>query len=494
MKTLFVALSIAITTTASTLACGDYAAQRKLSPFANLYCDGRVSFTVDDLTRDAIGTDKTKAEDAIRMLRARGPEGLRALLEANAAPLKQRTPSTTATVITLQSPDDGWQRVKSALDGVGGQRDCYASQLYWYTDFEQAKAAAKAEAKPILSLRLLGKLDEEFSCANSRFFRTTLYANAEVAQYLRDHFILHWKSVRPAPRVTIDFGDGRKLERTITGNSIHYVLASDGSVIDALPGLYGPKAFVQGLNRAEEIARQAVAVDTQQRTALLNGYHNARIAALNAGLEADLQNVSKTAALKPSRITAASYTPSAQSPSAPEAARLTASKGKVENPILNKSLPRSAPSENSSTAIDDATWAHIAALHAEDSKLDVSSRTLIRDKNPTALDPGRATISKMIVEDPLLRQIRNLERSISEDTVRNEYLLHPRIHAWLASGKLNQVDELNRKVYAELFLTPDSDPWLGLAPGDTFSALENNGVAHANGNNSKTITTTSHGL
>ncbi len=57
--------------------------------------------------------------------------------------------------------------------------------------------------------------------------------------------MLHWQSVRPVPRVTIDFGDGRKLERTLTGNSAHYVLASDGTPLDVLPGLYSPLAFQQ---------------------------------------------------------------------------------------------------------------------------------------------------------------------------------------------------------------------------------------------------------
>ena len=38
------------------------------------------------------------------------------------------------------------------------------------------------------------------------------------------------------------------------------------------------------------------------------------------------------------------------------------------------------------------------------------------------------------------------------------------------------VDSLNSRVYAELFLTPESDPWLGLAPRNQFSALENGGL------------------
>ncbi len=107
---------------------------------------------------------------------------------------------------------------------AGNATAMLACQLYWYTNLEQAKAAAKVSGKPILSLRLLGKLDQDLSCANSRFFRVALYPNAAISKELRDKYILHWQSVRPAPKITIDFGDGRKLERTITGNSIHYIL------------------------------------------------------------------------------------------------------------------------------------------------------------------------------------------------------------------------------------------------------------------------------
>src|SRR4029079_12375311 len=142
-----------------------------------------------------------------------------------------------------------WQRLTAVLDAVSQQKDSYLSGLYWYTDLSQAQAAARAAGKPILSLRLLGKLNEEYSCANSRFFRTILYSNAQVSSMLRQKFILYWESERRVPRVTVDFGDGRKLERTLTGNSIHYILDSNGRVFDALPGLYGPGAFLRSLNQ-----------------------------------------------------------------------------------------------------------------------------------------------------------------------------------------------------------------------------------------------------
>src|SRR5262249_21999207 len=155
-----------------------------------------------------------------------GPKGLVAMR----AQFRPEIAKALEGQLTLDDPS--WRRIHDALDVVAAQRDDYASGLFWYTDLNQAQAVAREAGEPILSLRLLGTLDSEMSCANSRFFRTTLYANEQVSAYLRDHFILHWKSVRPVPKVTIDMGDGRVIHRTITGNSIHYVLDAAGRPID----------------------------------------------------------------------------------------------------------------------------------------------------------------------------------------------------------------------------------------------------------------------
>jgi hypothetical protein len=77
----------------------------------------------------------------------------------------------------------------------------------------------------------------------------------------------------------------------------------------------------------------------------------------------------------------------------------------------------------------------------------------------------------------MLKLVQTLQRSIALDTVRNEFQLRRRIHQWLANGQYRpQIDELNERVYSELFLTPSSDPWLGLAPADVYAALPNGGV------------------
>jgi hypothetical protein len=70
-----------------------------------------------------------------------------------------------------------------------------------------------------------------------------------------------------------------------------------------------------------------------------------------------------------------------------------------------------------------------------------------------------------------------LEMRVSEDTVKNELLLHRRVHEWLAAESLD-FETLNARVYAELFLTPRSDPWLGMLPADTFSGITNDGVTN----------------
>lgn len=40
----------------------------------------------------------------------------------------------------------------------------------------------------------------------------------------------------------------------------------------------------------------------------------------------------------------------------------------------------------------------------------------------------------------------------------------------------DDVQEFNEQVYAQLFLTPNSDPWLGLYSADVYTALDNGGV------------------
>jgi hypothetical protein len=471
------------------------------------------------LAKDAVSENHGTAEHAIGVLRAAGPKGLEALLDVHSEQLRRHAadsmlapksstvaatpalsvstkPATGPSTVT-DSDEQQWTRLRTALDEVGGQRDCHTSRLFWYTDFEAAKAAARREGKPILSLRLLGQLTDEYSCANSRFFRATLYSNPAISQLLRDRFVLHWKSVRPAPKVTIDFGDGRKLQRTITGNSIHYVLDSEGRVIDALPGLYGPQVFLRELQRDADTAKQVASLTAEQREKFLQDFHHGRVAAIETAWQQDLQKLgvrvessaanervaihskansaggdhftaTQTAAVQPT----ASAAPRA--PSAAMAGMYAVSKGFVEMPLVRAIAI--SPTDRLKQATTDDVWNRIAQLHAAEAVLDPASIALIRSQNPTAAKAAPRAVTKSVVESPLLRMVRNFQGTIALDTVQNEYLFHDVIHQWLSAVPTPPLDAFNERVYSELFLTPSSDPWLGLMPADTYSGLANNGV------------------
>ncbi|HJQ24517.1 MAG TPA: hypothetical protein VKA60_11425 [Blastocatellia bacterium] len=414
------------------------------------------------LARQAVSEDADEAATAIHALREQGAAGLEAFLATHADAIQSRRMEIASPHAPAASPS--WQRISTALDGIAGQKDSFAAALYWYTDFAQARAAAQQSGKPILSLRLLGRLDEELSCANSRFFRLTLYANPDIARLLRERFILHWQSVRPAPRVTIDFGDGRRLERTLTGNSIHYVLDSRGHVVDALPGLYGPQAFLRELIRAANVADQAgQAATAEARAALLRDYHTARLQELAVMWPLDLARAGVKLASSPAAATASAE--GARPPRAEVAARAAMTKMVVaERPILRgiSSAPRLLDAQP-----EDAGWARLAALHADEARLDAASRALVRSKN----------LSRFADEAEWQRTLAALERTIAIDTVRNEYLFRRTLHEWLADAAATaDLAALNERVYAELFLTPSSDRWLGLFPDDSFTGIENDGV------------------
>src|SRR4051794_3157865 len=118
----------------------------------NVFLIALLFFSTDDVVTRAATTND---DAAIAQLRSMGQPGVDALMQWRQS---------------RKLDDAAQQRFDAAIDRVCRQRDCAWSGLYWYTDLAAAEAAAQREHKPILTLRLLGNLDEELSCANSRFF------------------------------------------------------------------------------------------------------------------------------------------------------------------------------------------------------------------------------------------------------------------------------------------------------------------------------------
>jgi len=426
----------------------------------------------------------------IAQWRAAGPEGLAELIEEMQPTIdayrEAKTPKPWPTKPSGVSNQDLADLL--LLDHVAQQRDAYSAGLYWYTDLEAAKQEAQRTGRPILSLRMLGELVDEYSCANSRFFRTTLYADQSVSKLMRERFVLHWQSVRPVPVITVDMGDGRTIKRTITGNSAHYVLDEYGRVVDCLPGLYGPDTFERFVTQSGGLAKELKDADEEAFVNAVRGLHARQGAELDrawarymgviyAQDEADNKPVANMQTLQ---VKVDRDRP--KMPNAIEAGRIAiAGKMVVERPLVRAVMPNAPTADQA--ADDMALWRRVAEAYQEESRLDKGSKLLMATKAPkeSMQDALNRAISKSIVETPLARMIRNFENGVAIETARNEHLLRRQLHDWFAKAEAPlKLDALNKRVYADLFLTPDDDPWLGLVPADTYSALDGGGLLGVN--------------
>lgn len=395
-----------------------------------------VQFSHGDTTlvEQALGPDDAAAKAAIEQLRGEGPAGVAAML---------------AVVPAFDDPSrPRWER---ALDAVCAQRDCAASGLFWHTNLDAARAEAERTGKPILSLRLLGRLDEEASCANSRFFRTILYPDPRIEEFLKNNYVLHWQSVRPVPRVSIDFGDGRVLNGTITGNSIHYVLDQKGRLVDALPGLYGPGMFLDKLERGEAAARRLAELADEPYLLALRKLHAEALLAREQELT-DEGGLATMLALAPA--VGEGLLP------VRKAERLAMTKAATQMPLVNALSPPVIRGFEP----EPFDWQPLAERHWADWRLSFKTRMLVARKHLAATG---------VADGQEGHAVAKFERLVGLDSVRNEYLLHTILHSWLAMP-LDAVPDLtafNDRVYEQLFLTPRSDPWLGLMTPETFLAL-----------------------
>jgi len=364
--------------------------------------------------------------------------------------------------------------MRDAIDHAAGQRDAYVSRLYWYTDLEQAKAEAQRTKRPILSLRLLGHLDDELSCANSRLFRLVLYANEHVSQFLRDTYVLHWSSERPAPAVTLDFGDGRVVKRTITGNSVHYVLDSHGRVVDALPGLYGPAAFEHGLAASLELARRSATLTDEDSAKAIATYHLHAEWALSASWRKLLRAAYPgyesyvDAATLPAPVRFSWPSPLYSSLPASAVNELTVSKADMEAPTLSLFQPEVQVSGSW------GDWSKVAAP-VPNEHVDERSRALIESKHPRDWSSKDAAI---IEESKLGKRFSAFETRMTEEALRNEYVFHGAVHVRMSKPAKLDFDSINDFVYSRVFMTPKSDAWLGLVPTEAFTGIEGDGLTH----------------
>jgi hypothetical protein len=232
---------------------------------------------------------------------------------------------------------------------------------------------------------------------------------------------------------------------------VHYVLDSSGRVIDVITGLHDTGDFLSRLRDGIAIGAQC-GVRLADRSCVAARHREALEATQRAWtqLEPGIPTWDALVALD---------VPAPAAPSAVVAMPIAIGKMSIEAPMLR--LMGIAPR---TPAPDPIAWEDVVARVGRppfETVLSEESQSLAR------LKTGRTD------DEALLRA--TFDR-VTRDTVQNRFTLERRVHAWLADETVpTDFASIDTRVYAELFLTPASDPWLGLRDEATWDVLEVNG-------------------
>lgn len=295
-----------------------------------------------------------------------------------------------------------------AFAGLTGAKKTNVNGIDWYATFDDAKARAKQTGKPILLLSMFGHLDEKMPCANARTLRATLFNDPEFKRFANEEAIVAWEMVREVPKVTIDFGNGNKLERTVRGNAVMYLCNSDGKVIDAYPGIYTASDFFPMVRESIE---------------KLNSSSTERVLAWHEGLA-----------------------------KLPRSFAATVSKAASESPTLDLiGTPLFAGAKTDEQPADPKRIRFFLA----------AART-----SDLSLAPMRASLvsSRVIGQPDANRTPEQIGKEIMErDSQQNVTFMRSIIHCWIASLKeLPTPEQARNDVLETILKIPYKDPYMGL--------------------------------
>ncbi len=108
-----------------------------------------------------------------------------------------------------------------------------------------------------------------------------MFSNKTVAAVINNRFEPVWVSLRPVPLITIDFGNGKIVRRTLHGNVATYACTSDGKVLDILPGIYEPTTYVHRLEQLNLLYKMVGnGIDKVQDLGMLSVYHRRQLESL----------------------------------------------------------------------------------------------------------------------------------------------------------------------------------------------------------------------
>jgi len=303
--------------------------------------------------------------------------------------------------------------VLTAVMGFGSNhvRKTTVNGSQWYNSFADAQLEAKKTGKPILFLSMFGHLDEDMPCANARTLRATLFKDPEFKKLIGTEVIPAWEMVREVPHITINLGDGKKINRTARGNAVMYLCNPDGKVVDAYPGIYTSKDFLPAIHESIEKLSHADA-------ATVIAYHKERGVIIRPSLT-------------------------------------TMSKTIVEGPTLELLGARPASGVPVRITPED--------MKNPDRQKFLAAARQIRDYSLTPA-PAAETVQLIVGTDqPKLTPAELAQRILDTDSNVNMVRMRPVIHLWFASEKdLPTPAEARDAVLETILKIPYKDPYFGL--------------------------------
>lgn len=253
-----------------------------------------------------------------------------------------------------------------------------------------------------------------------------LFSNKAVANVINENFVAGWENVRNVPKVTIDFGDGRTLKRTLNGNIATYLCTPDGRVFDIIPGLYDAPTYMARLEEGLRFYRAARDLPDLKRAVV--AYHRAR-----ASGQPSLREVEIRAAF---------------------------SKGIVEQPI-KRALNR--------WVATDRSIEPIAKIEKQPEMRFAISKSRVEApvKKALKMDTGKLRVESPVKESMKIDRTPSKpakEDTLKKDTRNNETIRMAGVRALMIEKPLATPGSLTRRVYKEILHTDLDDPYLGLAP------------------------------
>lgn len=102
-----------------------------------------------------------------------------------------------------------------------------------------------------------------------------------MAAFINQFFEPVWQSLRPVPIVTLDFGNGNVITRTLHGNIATYICRPSGQILDILPGIYEPGKFIARINEIKLLQQSTFSKMNPDETIL--HYHKTSLRASREG-------------------------------------------------------------------------------------------------------------------------------------------------------------------------------------------------------------------